>query len=104
MFRQRNQTPNGYLSNDVEFDNMGRSVKSFNPYTVNGLNDNRPGDIKFRKSFPVTVLAERFKADYQTYHYNCFVQRSVTSATDQTGKSRRQIAETAWQDNKGRRA
>lgn len=94
-FRGRSLTANGYLSSDVEFDQRGRPEKSYNPYTVAGLNDDRPSGIKFSQIIErdgldralVTKLAD-----------DTTVQSSYSgltaTMTDQAGKQRRQTADT----------
>lgn len=93
-FRQRSQTANGYISSDVEFDNMVRAVKSYSPYTVTGLNDNRPGDIKFSETVQRDGLGRTLQSrlpDLTTV--NASYNGVVTTATDQAGKQRRQITD-----------
>lgn len=94
QFRSRGQTADGYVSSDVEFDIMGRPVKSFNPYTVTNLADTRPSNIKFSEITQRDGLGRTLQTtlpDLTTVSatYNGL----VATATDQAGKSRRQLAD-----------
>lgn len=93
-FRLRSQTTNGYLSNDAEFDEMGRAVKSFNPYSVANLADDRPSNIKSTVTTQrdglgraLSVMLSDLTIVTATY------SGLVATATDQAGKSRRRIAD-----------
>lgn len=94
-FRSRSQTNGGYLSSDVEFDNMGRPAKSFNPYTVSALSDGRPGGIKFTSMTEFDGLGRVLE---MTLADNTTVENEysglVATVMDQAGKKRRQIADT----------
>lgn len=93
-FRSRSQTAGGYLSSDAEFDIMGRPVRSYNPYTVAGLNDNRPAGVKFSEVAQRDGLGRTLQSrlpDLTTV--NASYSGLVATATDQAGKSRRQIAD-----------
>jgi RHS repeat-associated protein len=94
-FRSRSQTTGGYLSSDVEFDIMGRAVKSYSPYTIAGLNDSRPAGIKFSEVVTRDGLGRTLQSrlpDLTTV--NASYNGLVATATDQAGKQRRQIADT----------
>ncbi|MFN0140736.1 MAG: RHS repeat domain-containing protein [Pyrinomonadaceae bacterium] len=94
QFRTRGQTADGYVSSDVEFDEMGRPKKAFSPYTVANLNDARPSGIKSREITQrdglgrtlTTVLPDLTTV---TVSYN----GPAATATDQAGKSRRRLAD-----------
>lgn len=93
-FRSRSQTAGGYLSSDVEFDIMGRAVKSLNPYTVAGLTDARPGDVKFSEVVTRDGLGRTLQSRLPDMTLvNASYSGLVATATDQAGKSRRQIAD-----------
>jgi RHS repeat-associated protein len=90
-FRSRNQTANGYLSSDVEFDVIGRLSQSFNPYTVSNLADPRPGGIKVSQIMQRDGLGRMLQTKLAddtiiSSSYNGL----VASITDQAGKTRRQ--------------
>jgi RHS repeat-associated protein len=94
-YRTRSQTSGGYLSSDIEFDNIGRPSKNYNPYTVAGLNDPQPTTgIKFSA---VTQRDGLNRVTQTTLQDGTTVTASysgnVTTATDQAGKTRRQIAD-----------
>ena len=93
-FRSRSLTATGYLSSDIEFDNMGRPVKSFNPYTVAGLSDARPTGIKFTEvtSFDALGRTLATKLADDTIVQAAYSGTTATM-TDQAGKKRRQIAD-----------
>ncbi|MBA2335854.1 MAG: RHS repeat protein, partial [Blastocatellia bacterium] len=94
-FRSRSQTANGYLSSDVDFDIMGRPVKSFNPYTVAGLTEDRPAGIKFSEVVTRDGLGRTLQSrlpDMTTV--NASYSGLVATATDQAGKQRRHLADT----------
>lgn len=55
-FRIRSLTTTGYLSSDIEFDNLGRPRKTFNPYTVANLNDSRPSGTKYTEATQIDAL------------------------------------------------
>jgi RHS repeat-associated protein len=94
-YRTRSQTSGGYLSSDVEFDSIGRPSKNYNPYTVANLNDPRPATgIKFSQITQRDGLSRPTETTLQdlttvTASYN----GTVTTATDQAGKSRRQLTD-----------
>jgi RHS repeat-associated protein len=104
-FRSRQQTANGYLSNDVEYDEMGRAFKSFNPYTVSNIGDARPSGIKSTEATLVDalgrVLTTRLQDDTTTsVEFNdssttpsspSLFNRAFVTITDQAGKKRRQL-------------
>ena len=91
-FRSRSLTANGYLSNDIEFDSMGRATKNYNPYTVPGLNDPRPGGIKFTEVTQIDGLGRALETTLPdlTKVYASY-DGLVSTVTDQAGKKRRQI-------------
>lgn len=93
-FRSRSQTGAGYISDDVEYDNMGRTIKTFSPYTVTSLNDGRPGGIKFSA---VTLLDGLGRVLQTTLQDSTTISNEysglVVTITDQAGKKRRQIAD-----------
>lgn len=93
-FRTRSLTANGYLSNDVEFDELGRAVKSFNPYTVTSLTDARPSGIKSSSIIEFDALGRVLQTKLQD---DTIVQSeysgTVATLTDQAGKKRRQLAD-----------
>ncbi len=94
-FRSRSQTANGYLSSDVEFDIMGRPVKSYNPYTVAGLTEDRPAGIKFSEVATRDGLGRTLQSRLPDMTaVNASYNGLVATMTDQAGKSRRQIADT----------
>ncbi len=94
-YRTRSQTAGGYLSSDVEFDSIGRPSKNYNPYTVANLNDPRPttgikySEVTQRDGFgrPTQTTLQDLTTVSATYN------GTVTTATDQAGKSRRQLAD-----------
>jgi RHS repeat-associated protein len=94
-YRTRSQTSGGYLSSDVEFDSIGRPSKNYNPYTVANLNDPRPTTgIKFSQITQRDGLGRPTQTTLQDLttvmaNYN----GTVTTATDQAGKSRRQLTD-----------
>ncbi len=93
-FRTRSQTLGGYLSSDTEFDILGRGTKSYSPYTTAGLNDARPANIKFsevtqRDGLGRVTHTKLTDDTIVTASYN----GTMATATDQAGKSRRQIAD-----------
>ncbi len=94
-FRSRNQTAEGYLSNDVDFDNMGRAVKSFTAYTVTNRDDTRPGGVSFTAATSYDGLGRVLTA---TLPDGTTVQNEylglVATVTDQAGKKRRQTADS----------
>ena len=94
QFRTRSLTANGYLSNDVEFDHLGRAVKTYNPYTVAGLGDPRPTGMKTIEITEFDGLGRVLKTKLQddTIVQNEF-SGTVVTMTDQAGKKRRQIAD-----------
>lgn len=97
-YRVRSETANGWISSDVEHDNIGRTVKTFNAYTVPKLNGSRPVDIKFSEvnqtdglgRVLLTTLADNttIQAEYNG---------TSTIVTDQAGKKRRQLANAIGQ-------
>ncbi len=94
VFRRRSLAAGGYLSKEIEYDIMGRAEKSFNPYTVANLTDARPAGIKFTVTTqrdglgrPLSVSLPDLTIVSATY------QGLVRTATDQAGKSRRQISD-----------
>lgn len=94
-YRTRSQTSGGYLSTDIEFDNIGRPSKNYNPYTVAGLNDPQPTTgLKFSA---VTQRDGLNRATQTTLQDGTTVTANysgtVTTATDQAGKTRRQVAD-----------
>ena len=93
-FKSRSLTANGYLSNDVEFDQLGRAVKTYNPYTVAGLGDPRPAGTKATEITEFDALGRVLKTKLQD---DTIVQSeyngTVATMTDQAGKQRRQIAD-----------
>jgi len=94
-FMNRSQTSDGYLSSDVEFDNMGRAIKSYNPYTVSGLTTARPSSgILFTHITGRDGLGRTLET---TLPDNTTVTASysgiVATVTDQAGKMRRQKAD-----------
>ncbi|MFN0139554.1 MAG: RHS repeat domain-containing protein [Pyrinomonadaceae bacterium] len=94
QFRTRGQTVDGFVSSDVEFDEMGRPKKSFNPYTVANLGDTRPSGIKFSEITQSDALGRTLQSKLPddtlvSASYNGL----VATTTDQAGKSRRQLAD-----------
>jgi RHS repeat-associated protein len=94
-FRSMSQTIGGYYSNDVEFDVMGRGIKSFSPYLVSSLSSPRPNDVKFVEVNERDGLGRVTKTKLTD---NTFVNASFNGttviATDQAGKTRRQVADS----------
>jgi len=95
-FMSRSQTgTDAYLSSDVDFDSMGRAVKSYNPYTVSTLTAARPSS-----GIPFTQITSRDglgRTLQTTLPDSTTVSASysglVATVTDQAGKSRRQLAD-----------
>lgn len=103
-FRSRSQTANGYLSSDIEFDKMGRAVKTFNPYTVANLGDVRPEGIKSTEVVQFDALGRALRTRFPddstvSLAYNnrddtpANLSRTFVTVTDQAGKKRRQLAD-----------
>lgn len=101
-FRERLLNSNGYLSTDIEFDEVGRVRRTYNPYTVSGLTDARPSGIKFTEATSTDALGrvlETTHADETTteFEYNNSVttpsgfNKTFVVTTDQAGKQRRQL-------------
>ena len=94
QFRSRSLTANGYISSDVEFDNLGRPVKAFNPYTVSAITTARPSGIKYSQITQTDGLGRVLES---TLPDNTTVSAEysgmVGTVTDQAGKKRRQIAD-----------
>ncbi|MGH9949210.1 MAG: hypothetical protein ACRD6X_18725, partial [Pyrinomonadaceae bacterium] len=94
-FMSRSQTSDGYLSSDVEFDALGRAVRSYNPYTVSGLTTARPStgiaftEVTERDGLGRTLETTLPDSTIVTASYNGL----VATVTDQAGKMRRQIAD-----------
>ncbi|MGH9948963.1 MAG: hypothetical protein ACRD6X_17465 [Pyrinomonadaceae bacterium] len=93
-FRSRSQTAGGYLSSDVEFDIMGRPVKSYNPYTAASLADERPSGIKFSEVVQRDGLGRTLQSRLpDDTVVAALYDGLVATATDQAGKQRRQLAD-----------
>lgn len=93
-FRERSQTTTGYLSNDVEFDVLGRPFRSYNPYSVTSLADSRPTITKFTEITQYDGLSRILQtklADDVTFSASYYGLVSIV--IDQAGKSRRAIAD-----------
>jgi len=93
-FRSRRLTASGYLSSDVEFDRLGRAVKTFNPYTVTNLGDPRPSGTKSSEITQFDALGRVLQTKLQddTTVINDYTG-TITTMTDQAGKKRRQVAD-----------
>ncbi len=93
-FRSRNQTAEGYLSNDVDFDNIGRAFQSFTSYTVTNLADPRPGGVSFTEATEFDGLGRVLEV---TLPDGTTVENEylglVATVTDQAGKKRRQTTD-----------
>ena len=93
-FRSRSLTASGYISNDVEFDIMGRPTRSYNPYTVTGLSDARPAGIKYSEAIVIDPLGRTLSTKLPD---DTIVQSEYSgltaTMTDQAGKKRRQLAD-----------
>ena len=103
-FRTRSQTANGFLSSDVEFDSLGRPVKTFNPYTVASLGGGPPEGLKFTEVTQFDALGRVLQAKLpdDTVVSTAFnsvadtpagFNRTFATMTDQAGKKRRQLAD-----------
>ena len=93
-YRTRSQTLGGYLSSDVGFDKNGSPIKNYSPYTVSDLNGARPSGTKFseikERDALGRVLSTQLTDDtIVSATYN----GTVATATDQAGKTRRQVAD-----------
>ena len=93
-FRTRQQTANGFLSDDLEFDIMGRAQKSYNSYAVGNFDENRPQNVKYTKTTsrdglgrPLSVTLPDLTTVSATY------SGLIETVTDQAGKSRRKITD-----------
>jgi RHS repeat-associated protein len=94
-FRSRARTPEGqFLSSDAEFDTMGRPLRSFNPYTVATVDAARPAGIPETEVTEYDALGRTVSVDLQDgTTVSTVYNGTVTTATDQAGKKRRQIAD-----------
>ncbi|MER3633183.1 MAG: hypothetical protein C4325_14345 [Blastocatellia bacterium] len=88
------RTAEGFISSDVDFDIMGRVVRSFNSYTVAGLNDERPVEVKFSEIVQRDALGRALQTRLPDMTLVAASYNGVVAVvTDQAGKSRRQIAD-----------
>jgi RHS repeat-associated protein len=90
-FRTRSLTANGYISSDIEFDEIGMVKRTYNPYTVAALNTERPEGIKFSE---VTLFDSLGRTLRTKLPDDTIVEAQysglVATMTDQAGKKRRQ--------------
>ncbi|HEX9929489.1 MAG TPA: hypothetical protein VGB02_13205, partial [Pyrinomonadaceae bacterium] len=112
VYRARTQMPEGYVSSDVKYDNLGRAIKSSNPYTVSGLGDPVPANVKWTEATNFDALSRTLSVKLQdnTIVQTQFgqtpvvftdpdnsqreIQGTAVTATDQAGKQRRSIADS----------
>jgi RHS repeat-associated protein len=112
VYRTRTQTPEGFVSSDVEFDNMGRARKTYNPYVVANFNASKTTDTlkwsevtgydAFGRALSVkltdnAVVQNEFSRTPVTFSDPENAQGQITgmavTVTDQVGKKRRTISD-----------
>jgi RHS repeat-associated protein len=94
QFRTRRPSANGYLSSETEFDNMGRVVKTYNPFTVSSLSAAVPSGTKFTEASDIDAMGRILETTYPDLTTRTVSYSGVTAVlTDQAGKQRRQVGD-----------
>ena len=103
--RSAAQTPDGWSISAIEFDKLGRPIKSYNPFYACTPTSAIPANTKFTEVTAIDALgrATSVKLQDDTIVSTAFSNASSTPAgfnktfvtiTDQAGKQRRQVADS----------